>query len=161
MFDEERLLTAAEAARLFRVHRDTTRRAAASGQVPGARREPRAGSIHAPWVAALEAWEEWYYGRERVGRPRKSGNADRTTVAARIGDAVRERRLKHGWTQADLAHRAGLSPWVVGVIERGQRLLSESELVALAVAFAVPVADLIRSVPDPWRYWPGLYPPET
>lgn len=146
--DEERLLTAPEAARVFGVHRDTARRAAASGQVPGARREARAGSIHSPWVASLSAWEQWYHGRRSVGRPRRPGSADRSTATARIGDVVRERRLKREWTQAELARRAGLSLWVVGVIERGQRLPSESELDALARALGVPVPDLIGSVLD-------------
>lgn len=61
--------TSTEAARHLGVHRDTTRRAAASGQVPGARREPRPGAINPPWVATREAWTEWYRHRKPAGRP--------------------------------------------------------------------------------------------
>lgn len=64
------LLTSTEAARLLGVHRDTTRRAASSGQVPGARQEARVGAIHPPWVATREAWEQWFANRRPAGRPR-------------------------------------------------------------------------------------------
>lgn len=66
----EDLLTSTEAAREFGVNRSTTFRAAASGQVPGARRVPRPGTINAPWVATREAWRQWYESRRPPGRPR-------------------------------------------------------------------------------------------
>lgn len=73
---EKEILTSTEAARLLGVHRDTTRRAAASGQVPGAYRDPRPGAINAPWVAPRESWEYWYAHHRRPGRPRKDEKPD-------------------------------------------------------------------------------------
>lgn len=85
------LLTSTEAARLLGVHRDTTRRAAASGHVQEARREPRAGAINPPWVAPRESWEQWYALQQTAGRPRQEREegsgmilADRIELAERL-----------------------------------------------------------------------------
>lgn len=66
----EDLITSTQAAREFGVHRVTTAQAAAAGRVPGARREPRPGTINAPWVATREAWQQWYDQRRPAGRPK-------------------------------------------------------------------------------------------
>ncbi len=66
---EEQLLSSTQAARELGIYRTTTFRAAASGLVPGARREPRPGAINAPWVANRRAWQQWYATRRPPGRP--------------------------------------------------------------------------------------------
>lgn len=60
------LLTAPEAAEGLGVHRDTTRRAAVAGLVPGAR------MIGPSWVAPREAWQTWFHTRRPAGRQRKT-----------------------------------------------------------------------------------------
>ena len=116
------LWTSTEAARQLGVHRDTTRRAAASGQVPGAHQEPRPGSIQAPWVATREAWEYWYTHRRPAGRPRREREEDAGVVPTNAREA---------WTRfldgcgADgsprteeefmaLVHQLGLAYWIEG-----------------------------------------------
>ena len=71
----EKLFASPEAAKELGVDRTTTFRAAAAGLVPGARREPRPGTINAPWVAPLSAWREWYENRRGPGRPVKGNSA--------------------------------------------------------------------------------------
>lgn len=55
------LLTAPEAAAELGVHRDTTRRAAVAGLVPGAR------IIGTSWVATRAAWGTWFETRKPAG----------------------------------------------------------------------------------------------
>ena len=55
--------------------------------------------------------------------------------------ALRERR---GWTQEDLAERAGLSVSFVSLLERGGRGPSQDTLVQVAEALGVPLVDLFR-----------------
>lgn len=62
---DDSLLTGPEAAAELGVHRDTARRAAADGQVPGARQ------IAGAWVATRAAWETWFKNRRPAGRPRR------------------------------------------------------------------------------------------
>jgi DNA-binding XRE family transcriptional regulator len=51
--------------------------------------------------------------------PAQAEDAERL-FAEGIGDAIRASRKVLGWTQADLAERAGLSPNYVARIERGE-----------------------------------------
>ena len=58
------------------------------------------------------------------------GAADR----ASIGHTVRKLRSEKGWTQEELAQRAGLHPTYIGGIERGERNLGLDNLLKLARA---------------------------
>src|SRR5687767_14364176 len=58
--------------------------------------------------------------------------------AARIGERIRELRVKRRWSQADLAAEAGVSRQYLGQIERGDRTAMGGELldrIALALGF--------------------------
>jgi transcriptional regulator with XRE-family HTH domain len=65
---------------------------------------------------------------------------------ARFGKNVREARVARGWTQEDLAHRAGLASVQVSRIERGKREIRLTTLVRLVAAFDVDPAELLRGL---------------
>jgi transcriptional regulator with XRE-family HTH domain len=69
----------------------------------------------------------------------------RPTPAARrktFGTRVRELRLAEGWSQEDLAERAGLHRNYVGGIERGERNPALDNIWRLADALGVAPGDL-------------------
>ena len=82
MTRDDDLLTAPVAADELGVHRDTTRRAAADGQVPGAIQIGKA------WVATESAWRTWHQNRRSAGRP------------------TREESIRMEWTE----HLATMTP---------------------------------------------------
>lgn len=60
---------------------------------------------------------------------------------------IRELRLKKGWTQTELARRAGVKQGVLSYIESGKTKHPRSDtLVAIAGALGVPVEKLMRKV---------------
>jgi len=73
---ETDLLTAAEFSSLAGIERRYVTRWAQSGEVQGARKESRAGSINEVWVATKGAWEAAAAQERKVGyptgRPRKT-----------------------------------------------------------------------------------------
>jgi XRE family transcriptional regulator, aerobic/anaerobic benzoate catabolism transcriptional regulator len=60
-----------------------------------------------------------------------------------IGERVRKGRLSRGWTQAQLAERAQLSPRFLAQLEAGQGNISISRLAQVAEALHQPLRDLI------------------
>jgi hypothetical protein len=68
------LLTSTEAANLLGVHRDTTRRVAAAGQVDGAHLITLPGVLGQVWVAIRSAWQQWFDNRRPAGRPKRDPN---------------------------------------------------------------------------------------
>ena len=72
---------------------------------------------------------------------------DPKVFAARVGEAVRHARQAHGWTQAELAAHAGLSPNYVARLERGE--LGPSFFVAtqLCVALGTDLDSLLHRPP--------------
>lgn len=64
----------------------------------------------------------------------------------RLGARVRSLRHKYGWTINDLADSCGLHPSYVASLERGERNVSLVNLVRLAEAFEMKVAELLRDV---------------
>jgi HTH-type transcriptional regulator/antitoxin HipB len=84
--------------------------------------------------------------RRRSGSIRPLGRApDAKSFAAGVGEAVRRARQTRGWTQAELAERAGLSPNYVARLERGE--LGPSLLVAhmLCATLDIEVAELLQA----------------
>lgn len=55
-----------------------------------------------------------------------------------VGESIRRARQSHGWTQAALAERAGLSPNYVARLERGE--LGASLFVATKICDALGVS---------------------
>lgn len=71
----------------------------------------------------------------------------RATSSARraaFGARVRDLRHRRGWSQEDLAERAGLHRNYVGGIERGERNPALDNIWALADALGVRPEDLFR-----------------
>ena len=59
-----------------------------------------------------------------------------------LGAAVRELRQEAGFTQEELAHRAGLTTGTLSVIERGRANPTWATVRALAAALGVTAAEL-------------------
>ena len=58
---------------------------------------------------------------------------------------IRDLRMKKGWTQSELARRAGIKQGVLSYIECGRTKHPRSDtLAAIAAALGVPVEKLIR-----------------
>ncbi len=65
----------------------------------------------------------------------------------RVGKTVRQLRLAKGWTQEELAERAGLHPTYVGGIERGERNVGLDNLVGIARALREHPSALFAGIP--------------
>ncbi len=62
-----------------------------------------------------------------------------------LGPMLKKLREQKGWTQAELATRAGVTPEYVTMLERGARTNPTIEtLKRLAKALGVPVAELLE-----------------
>lgn len=61
----------------------------------------------------------------------------------KVGDRVREIRVKRGLSQEELAHRAGLDRSYMSGIERGVRNLTVLKLQSVARALKVPLRELL------------------
>jgi ribosome-binding protein aMBF1 (putative translation factor) len=88
--------------------------------------------------------------RRKTGSVRPAGgpadrNADPKAFAASVGEAVRRARQTRGWTQAELAERAGFSPNYVARLERGE--LGASFFVAhrLCKTLQIDISDLLHA----------------
>ena len=62
----------------------------------------------------------------------------------RLGDRIRELRLKRGWTQDVFADKSGFHRAQVGAFERGEMNLTLASILLLAQTLRVKVADLLR-----------------
>jgi len=66
---------------------------------------------------------------------------------AQFGSAIRILREERGYSQEELAERAGLHRNYVGGVERGERNVGLENIVKLAKALAVRTRDLFDSLP--------------
>jgi transcriptional regulator with XRE-family HTH domain len=64
------------------------------------------------------------------------------SVKSRFGSRLRQLRDERGYSQEELAERAGLHRNYVGGIERGERNVALENIVKLAKALSVTPADL-------------------
>ncbi|OGS07155.1 MAG: hypothetical protein A2270_11335 [Elusimicrobia bacterium RIFOXYA12_FULL_51_18] len=64
-----------------------------------------------------------------------------------IGKKVRHERLRHGWSQEELAEKAEVHPSFIGQIERGLRSASFQTLERLSGVLGVQPADFLRDAP--------------
>src|SRR5918992_2043677 len=62
-----------------------------------------------------------------------------------LGGRIAEARHALGWTQSELAERAGLTQTAVSRIETGSRAVGSLELAELAELLGVSVIDLLRA----------------
>ena len=64
-----------------------------------------------------------------------------------FGNAIRALREERGYSQEELAERAGLHRNYVGGVERGERNVALENIVKLAGALSVRTRDLFDSLP--------------
>jgi transcriptional regulator with XRE-family HTH domain len=78
----------------------------------------------------------------RVRRPELAAQVERRLGerVSRLGGQIREIRRRRGWSQEDLAERAGLGRLVISRIERGQAALDLEALERIALALDVSLA---------------------
>lgn len=65
----------------------------------------------------------------------------------RFGSAVRRLREERGFSQEELAERAGLHRNYVGGVERGERNIALENIIKIAGALAVKSRDLFSDLP--------------
>ncbi len=86
--------------------------------------------------------------------------ADMLEYGPMLGDRVRALRESKGWTQTELAGRAGVSRQLVGALEAGRNLPRVDSALALADALGMQVASLFGPVPQPQDVLSGDPPAE-
>ena len=69
------------------------------------------------------------------------------SIKSRFGSTVRKLRDERGYSQEELAERAGLHRNYVGGVERGERNVALENIVKLAKALSVSPRDLFAELP--------------
>ncbi len=73
-------------------------------------------------------------------------SVDPATLPDHFGQAVRRLRARMGWSQEELADRAGLHRTYIGGIERGERNVSLVNIARLARALETSLSALMTEV---------------
>jgi XRE family transcriptional regulator, regulator of sulfur utilization len=73
--------------------------------------------------------------------PRRS---ERDPAAARFGAIIRRLREERGWTQDQMAERAGMNGSYLGFVERGDNVPTLTIILLLAETLEVDAGDLVR-----------------
>ncbi len=71
----------------------------------------------------------------------------RVSPKSLFGRALRTLREERGYSQEELAERAGLHRNYVGGVERGERNVALENIVKLAAALSIRTKDLFESLP--------------
>jgi len=71
----------------------------------------------------------------------------RVSPKSLFGRALRALREERGYSQEELAERAGLHRNYVGGVERGERNVALENIVKLAAALSIRTKDLFESLP--------------
>lgn len=74
--------------------------------------------------------------------------SQRSSAHVAFGNRLRAARRERGMSQDDLAARTGMHRTYVGGIERGERNPSLTNIVRLANALEVEVAELVSDIDD-------------
>jgi transcriptional regulator with XRE-family HTH domain len=69
-------------------------------------------------------------------------NLDDKKFLQELGNKIRDLRLAHGWSQAELGRRCDLHRTFIGSVERGERNLSALNLRRIAKILRVPLENL-------------------
>jgi len=65
-------------------------------------------------------------------------------ILKRFGDRVKKIRKQKGWSQEELANKAGLHRTYIGSIERSERNVSLINIEKIAKAFGITIENLIK-----------------
>ena len=79
-----------------------------------------------------------------ISRDQIMAQGVRVTEGAALGAALRSRRKRLGFPQADLADMLGFSPRLVGEIERGRGTVGIDKVLAFATALGIDVVAFER-----------------
>ena len=71
-------------------------------------------------------------------------NMNTSDYRSAIGKKVRQQRLKHGWTQEELAEKLELHPSFIGQLERGIKAASFGTLKNLSRVFGIKSAEFLN-----------------
>lgn len=71
-------------------------------------------------------------------------NMNNTDYRSSIGKKVRQERLKHGWTQEELAEKLDLHPSFIGQIERGIKAASLDTLKKFGQVFGIKSSEFLN-----------------
>lgn len=63
-----------------------------------------------------------------------------------IGEAIRNRRKKAGFTQEKLAEKVDLNPKYLGEVERGEKIISIEALLRIAKVVKTPIQVFFRGI---------------
>lgn len=66
-----------------------------------------------------------------------------------VGKRIRAARLTKGWTQEELAEKAGISPTHVSVIERAGNSVKPETFVSICCALGVSADDVLQDLVPP------------
>ena len=72
----------------------------------------------------------------------------RNELVQLLGISVRRLREENGWSQEELAARAGLHRTYIGAVERGERNITLRTLATLAATFDLSPAELLAEAED-------------
>jgi len=67
-------------------------------------------------------------------------------ICMQLGERIRELRRQRGWRQIDLAEHSGIHEVHISDLERGSREVGLRHLAALAAAFDLSLADLVKTL---------------
>lgn len=73
---------------------------------------------------------------------------DRETIAKNLGNNIKKFRLEKGFSQENLALRAGIHPAYLGRLERGEKCPTLDTVFKICEALSVPAADIISFSED-------------
>lgn len=74
---------------------------------------------------------------------------ERDPALVRLGAAVRLRRHALGLTQEALGERAGFHPNYIGMVERGERNPTYTNVLRFALGLGYPAGDLVTEAEGP------------
>ncbi len=67
-------------------------------------------------------------------------------ICIQLGERIRELRKQRGWRQIDLAEQSGIHEVHISDLERGSREIGLRHLAALAAAFDLSLAALVKTL---------------
>lgn len=68
------------------------------------------------------------------------------TIAKQIGERLRSYRNQKGWSQEELAERAGVHPTYIGQLERGEKNATLDSISKVAVALNISLSQLFENI---------------
>lgn len=71
--------------------------------------------------------------------------APSASILIKFGQKVRELRIQQGYSQEELAHRAGLHRTYIGMIERAEKNLTLTNIDKIAIALNVSISELFSN----------------